>query len=153
MKNKYYPEGTILFYSSIGEYGCFSNFSRHPVKVFGKTFPTSEHAFQSQKFAGTSLEEQVRKAKGPAQAAAIGRDRKNPLRKDWEAVKDNIMRETVYAKFSQHEHLKQTLISTNEFLLVEHTERDRYWGDGGNRTGKNMLGVILMEVRNKLRKE
>ena len=39
----------IHFYSTTGEYGCFSNFSRHPVFLKGKRWPTSEHYFQAQK--------------------------------------------------------------------------------------------------------
>src|SRR5580704_7800443 len=81
----------IHFYSVGGEYGCFSNFSPHPVKLKGKTWPTSEHFFQAQKFAGTPDEEEVRQAKSPMIAARMGRSRKRPLRKDWESVKDSIM--------------------------------------------------------------
>ncbi len=82
-----------------------------------------------------------------------GRDRSLPLRKDWESVKDNIMREVVYAKFTQHDHLKKTLLETGDAKLIEHTANDSYWADGGNGKGKNMLGIILMEVREKIRKE
>lgn len=142
---------TIHFYGTRGEYGAFSNFSRHRVIARGKTWPTSEHFFQAMKFEGTSIAEKVRCAKTPKEAAAIGRDRKNPLRKDWESVKDDIMREIVLAKFTQHEALRALLLSTNDEEIVEHTERDRYWGDGGDGTGKNMLGRILMETREKLR--
>jgi predicted NAD-dependent protein-ADP-ribosyltransferase YbiA (DUF1768 family) len=39
----------IHFYSTAGEYGCFSNFSRHTVFLKGKRWPTSEHYFQAQK--------------------------------------------------------------------------------------------------------
>ena len=144
---------TINFYSTNGEYGAFSNFSLHNVKVYGKTWATSEHAFQAQKFAGTRHETEVRKAKGPAQAAAIGRDRSLPIRKDWESVKDNVMREVVYAKFSQDKHLEKLLLSTGDEKLVEHTTNDSYWGDGGNGKGKNMLGIILMETRKRIRNE
>jgi predicted NAD-dependent protein-ADP-ribosyltransferase YbiA (DUF1768 family) len=35
--------------------------------------------------------------------------------------------------------------------IVEHTENDRYWGDGGDGSGKNRLGQILMRVREELR--
>ena len=35
--------------------------------------------------------------------------------------------------------------------LVEHTENDSYWGDGGDGSGRNMLGQILMQVRDELR--
>ena len=37
--------------------------------------------------------------------------------------------------------------------LVEHTTNDAYWGDGGDGSGTNMLGRILMEVRERLRAE
>lgn len=32
-----------------------------------------------------------------------------------------------------------------------HSVQDSYWGDGGDGSGKNMLGLILMEVRGVLR--
>ena len=141
----------INFYSTAGEYGCFSNFSRHPVFLKGKRWPTSEHYFQAQKFAGTEHEEQVRLAGKSRLAAEMGRDRRRPLRRDWESVKDDVMREAVRAKFTQHDDLKATLLQTGDALLVEHTANDAYWGDGGDGRGKNMLGRILIEVRAELR--
>ncbi len=137
----------INFYSTVGEYGCFSNFSRHPVYLKDKRWPTSEHFFQAQKFVGTKHEEEIRLADKPMKAAQMGRERKRPLRKDWEAVKDNIMREVIMAKFTQHKALTATLLGSGDALLVEHTANDRYWADGGDGSGKNMLGKILMEVR------
>src|SRR4051794_34231194 len=53
--------GVIHFYGVSDAYGCLSNFSPHPVKLKGKTWPTSEHYFQAQKFAGTPDEEEVRR--------------------------------------------------------------------------------------------
>jgi len=35
--------------------------------------------------------------------------------------------------------------------LIEHTKKDSYWGDGGNGSGKNKLGKILMKVRYELK--
>lgn len=118
----------IQFYSASGEYGCFSNFSRHGVFLAGKRWPTSEHYFQAQKFRGSEYEEEVRQCKTPKQAANLGRSRALPLRSDWESVKDAVMLEAVRAKFSQHEDLKAILLGTGDALLVEHTERDSYWG-------------------------
>ena len=83
-------------------------------------------------------------------AARLGRDRKKKLRRDWESVKNNIMRDAVMAKFNQHEELRDILLATGKATLVEHTTNDAYWGDGGDGSGKNMLGRILMEVREKL---
>jgi ribA/ribD-fused uncharacterized protein len=145
------PRTVIHFYSTRDEYGCFSNFSRHPIHLKGKRWPTSEHFFQAQKFQGTAHEEEVRQAKTPALAARIGRDRQRPLRRDWESVKDQVMLEAVRAKFSQHAELQAILLGTGDALLVEHTENDSYWGDGGDGSGKNRLGQILMQVREELR--
>ena len=141
----------INFYSVSDEFGGFSNFSPHAVTLKGKRWPTSEHYFQAQKFAGTPHEEAVRRCKKPRQAADMGRDRKLPLRRDWESVKDNIMREAVRAKFSQHADLRDELLGTGDRPIVEHTENDAYWGDGGDGSGRNMLGIILMQIRNELR--
>src|SRR5213079_62586 len=89
----------------------------------------------------------------PTVAARMGRSRQHPLRPDWERVKDAIMREAVYAKFTQHDDLRAVLLGTGDALLVEHTENDSYWADGGDGSGKNRLGQILMRVRDELRAE
>jgi ribA/ribD-fused uncharacterized protein len=141
----------INFYSTTGEYGCFSNFSRHPITLKKKRWPTSEHYFQAQKFAGEPDEEEVRGAETARIAAGMGRDRKRPLRRDWEAVKERVMLDALRAKFTQHEELKAVLLGTGDAVLVEHTANDSYWGDGGDGSGKNRLGRLLMQVREELR--
>ncbi len=141
----------IQFYSVGDDFGEFSNFALFPIKLDGKTWPTSEHYFQAAKYVDKSDQETVRKANSPALAARLGRDRKIKLRKDWESAKVGVMRKAVLAKFSQHQKLKDLLLSTGDLKIVEHTDNDSYWGDGGNGKGKNMLGKILMEVRNEIR--
>lgn len=144
---------TIQFYRANEiPYGVFGNFdTKHPITLKGKVWPSTEHYFQAQKFAGTKYEEAVRLTAKPRDAAAMGRDRSLPLRSDWEQVKDNVMRESVMAKFTQYPDLGQLLMDTGTAELVEHTTNDSYWADGGDGTGKNMLGKILMEVRIDLR--
>lgn len=143
----------ILFYRIADEFGGFSNFSPHGFELKGKRWPTSEHYFQAQKFAETEHEELVRLAKSPMIAARMGRSRQRPLRNDWETVKEDIMREALKAKFTQNPSLRAMLLGTGEAELIEHTINDRYWGDGGNGNGKNRLGILLMELREQLRKE
>lgn len=95
-------------------------------------------------------QEVIRKTKSPMQAARMGRDRKRPLKKEWESVKIAVMRQAVLAKFTQHADLRELLLSTGTCRIVEHTTNDSYWGDGGDGSGKNMLGQILMDVRAQL---
>ena len=141
----------IKFYKVEGKYGCFSNFAPYPVRLKGRTWPTSEHYFQAQKFAGTEHEEEIRLIKSAMTAAHAGRDRRKPLRHDWERVKDEIMLEAVRAKFTQHPELREILLATGQAEIIEHTTNDRYWGDGGDGSGRNMLGKTLMTIRDELR--
>lgn len=143
----------IRFYRQNEPYGEFSNFSPHPVEMKSRIWPTSEHYLQAQKFADTEQEEAIREAKSPMIAARMGRSRERPLRPDWESVKDDIMREVLQAKFTQHPSLRSLLLNTGDAELIEHTKNDSYWADGGDGTGKNRLGELLMELRAKLRTE
>ena len=141
----------IKFYKVTDPFGCFSNFAPYPIELDGLIWPTSEHYFQAQKFAGTEFAEEIRRAKSPMIAARMGRDRSKPLRADWERAKDEVMRRAVRAKFTQHARLREILLATGDALIVEHTRNDSYWGDGGDGQGRNMLGQILVSVREELR--
>ncbi|WP_230658542.1 NADAR family protein [Psychrobacter sp. I-STPA10] len=143
----------IEFYSETGDYGEFSNFARFAIQLKGKTWATVEHYFQAQKFAGTAYESQIQKATSPMKAAEMGRSRKIKMRRNWDNIKVNVMLEALRAKFSQHSELKELLLSTGDKILVEHTENDSYWGDGGDGSGKNRLGKLLMKVREELSTE
>ncbi len=144
------PE-VVNFYSVSDEFGEFSNFAAYPITLDGERWPTSEHYFQAQKFENEAYRAKIRKANSPMLAARLGRDRKQKLRREWESVKVGVMRTAVTAKFTQHRELRALLLSTGEAKLVEHTENDDYWGDGWDGSGKNMLGRILMQVREALR--
>lgn len=141
----------IFFYSVGDDFGELSNFAAYPITVDGKRWPTSEHYFQAQKFLDATVRERIRGTKKPNEAARIGRDRKLKLRPDWESVKVGVMRKALLAKFEQHSDLAALLVSTGEAKLIEHTPDDAYWGDGGDGSGRNMLGTLLMEVRASLR--
>lgn len=141
----------IRFYRLNEPYGEFSNFSPHPVEMKGRTWPTSEHYFQVQKFMGTPHEEEIRRAKSPMIAARMGRSRERPLRADWDSVKNDVMREVLYPKFTQHQNLRSLLLHSENAELIEHTRNDAYWGDGGDGKGRNRLGELLMELRAQLK--
>ena len=68
-------------------------------------------------------------------------------RKDWEGVKIDVMRKALLAKFIQHDDLRKMLKSTGKRKLVERSPHDKFWGDGGDGSGQNWLGQLLMEIR------
>ena len=143
----------INFYGQNNPYGQFSNFYQAAfTDSENRKWKTTEHYFQAMKF-----EEHpehfgaVQNASTPGASAKMGRSRQRPLRPDWEEVKDGIMMDALRYKFTQHQDLKDILMSTGGKKLVEHTRNDRYWGDGGDGSGKNMLGVLLMQLRDEFK--
>merc|ERR1712062_224329 len=145
---------TINFYRQNDLYGELSNF--YPSEFIdnkNRKWKTSEHYFQAMKFeAHPEHFEAIKNTSTPGQSAEQGRSRHRPLRADWEEVKDGIMMDALRYKFRQNESLKNLLMSTGGKKLVEHTKNDRYWGDGGDGSGKNMLGILLMELREEFKK-
>jgi ribA/ribD-fused uncharacterized protein len=141
----------IYFYGRAAAWGEFSNFAHFSFELDGSWWPTAEHYFQAKKFEGTDHEEEIRRARRPSDAARLGRQRSRPLRKDWEGVKDDVMRKAVWAKFNAHRGLRELLLSTTDEPIIENAPGDYYWGCGADGTGKNMLGAILMEVRQRFR--
>lgn len=142
----------IRFYRT-GEapYGAFSNFAPYPITLDGAVWPTSEHYFQAQKFPGSPQQEAIRLEPSPMIAARMGRDRRFPLRPDWEDVKEDAMMRALRAKFTQHRKLHALLLGSGEDPIVEHTKNDSYWADGGDGSGRNRLGHLLMRLRDELR--
>jgi ribA/ribD-fused uncharacterized protein len=145
---------TIYFYKVWEPYGCFSNFSLHPIQLEGTYWQTVEHYYQAQKFVGTEnqgLIQVIRDAPTPMEAAKLGRDRTLKLRPDWEQVKPQVMWQGVLTKFLTHTDIQAILLDTGEELIVEDSPTDYYWGCGQDKTGQNQLGKTLMNVRKEIR--
>ena len=143
----------ILFYRTGDPYGEFSNFAAYPITIDGRVWPTSEHFFQAQKFTRDEDRNAIIEERSPMRAAQMGRDRSKPVRADWDDVRDEVMLAALRAKFAQHAELRTLLLDTGDAELIEHTANDRYWADGGDGSGRNMLGKLLMQVREELRRE
>lgn len=149
----------IKFYERDREqFGYMSNFAKFPIKLKDVLWKTNEHYFQAQKVDPSDARHsehvsRIKVAKTPAEAKKLGR--KVPLCTDWEQVKDNVMLEACRAKFRQHDRIRVKLLATGDAELIEDSPTDTYWGTGTKRKveGKNMLGKILMQVRQELRDE
>lgn len=143
----------IYFYKVDEPYGCFSNFSPHSICINGQNWLTVEHYYQSQKFVTSDDEKlvaMIQAVSTPQEAANLGRDPKHRVRADWEAVKISVMCEAVKTKFTTHPDIQLVLLDTADRLIVENSPTDYYWGCGGDRTGQNYLGQILMSVRREI---
>ena len=138
----------IHFYKESDAYGEFSNFARYPIVIDDVMWYSSEHYFQAMKFPhDRDYQEKIRTTKACYKIKRLGHTRQIELRPDWEDVKEDVMMIALRAKFDQYPDLKQLLLSTADKSLVEHTDKDNYWGDAGDGSGLNRLGDLLVELR------
>ena len=136
-----------------GENLFLSNFyrDRQPIFFNNKYYLTAEHAFQASKATSEEAREYV--ASSPDARTAQHRGREIACRADWEKIKVQVMASIVWEKFSENASLKQALLNTGDAYL----EEGNWWGDTFwgvcNGEGYNMLGKILMAVRDALRRQ
>ena len=142
---------TIKFYKIRDPHGYMGNFWKARFFVYGRWWDNVEAAFQAQK---TPIEAEVvaiQNATKPMEARNLGQ--KCVLRENWEQIKDIVMYDCVLAKFVQHKDLRDQLVATGDEELIEDSMVDWTWGCGKDGTGKNLLGKILMRVRQELKGE
>lgn len=138
------------------EYAFLSNFYNSPFKFGGITYPTVEHFFQAMKSFDPKEREVIAAAATPGQAKRLGR--KVTLRADWEDIKVDVMRIALRCKFQIPELREKLLATGNEELIEGNWWHDNTWGnclcaECLNKPGRNMLGMLLMEIRKEIRYE
>lgn len=150
-----------------GKEDIYSNFYYSPFKHQGIVFKWSEQAIMYRKamlFGATQIAQEVLKAQTPKQAKDLGRSRKIPFDNDvWEEEKMNLFKEVLLDKFYIPK-LKKQLLDTENLHLAEASPFDKIWGIGlaedhkdaqtpSKWLGLNLLGEVLMEVRDELGKK
>lgn len=150
-------EDSMKIDSFSGKYRFLSNFYRCYIEYEGITYPSVEHAYQAAKTLSKNERSRIAAMSTPGEAKRAGRQVK--LRADWEQVKVAIMLELLRKKFdpdalgayAPNETKAAALLATGDAELIEgNTWGDRFWGVCGG-VGENMLGKLLMQVREELR--
>lgn len=146
--------------------GVFSNFTSTPgLQYKGNTFHTTEQAFmwaKAQLFVDKNSARLILAEKNPAKAKQLGRGVKGFNPTHWDINKEFLMYEVNLAKYSQFEDYRKILLSTGDKELVEVNGKDTVWGiglyandprihDPKQWKGQNLLGKVLMKVREELK--
>ena len=139
-----------------GRWAKLGNYSPCLVFYDGHAYQSVQHAYQAQKSNDPAIQKMIRDATGPAAAKKVARAVQ--LRQGWDNIKGPLMLDLLREKFVQ-EPERSILLSTGEEELVEgNWWHDNYWGDcrcgvrpACNAVGENMLGKLLMQVREELR--
>lgn len=142
----------INFYLRKEKNGWLSNFWRSEIHIdkdgLCYFYDSNEHQYQAEKGSNYAISEWIRKAPNPYLAMMAGRALRKgkELRDDWEEVKVSLMKKCLMNKFTQNNTLRQLLINTGDAIIHEDSETDMFWG----KKGKDMLGKLLMQVREEL---
>ena len=148
-----------------GEFMGFSNDAKQTVEIAGTTYPTVTHyvgSMEALESKNDTINEKITKAASAKAAKAYLK--KLSKNETWETKKDQIMRDAIRAKFTQHPELRTKLLDTGKRPIGFADARDIYWGIGTSMDtdkaklaskwrGLNKLGKILEELRSRLSDE
>jgi ribA/ribD-fused uncharacterized protein len=140
---------------------CLSQWWHAPFEADGVTYRTAEHYMMAGKarlFGDRATELRILSAEHPAQVKALGRSVRGFREQEWSSHRVELVIAGNRAKFDQHPHLRDYLLSTGASVLVEASPYDRIWGIGLRASdpravhpdrwpGLNLLGFALMQVR------
>ena len=158
----------IGFYHEYDKYGCFSNWYQAGFDYAGRHYANSEQFMMYQKvmmFGKCEIAEKIMKTGDPGKCKKLAGQKFPEFDSTiWEKTCYTAVKRGVKAKFAQNEDILEILLGTGNAILAECSPYDKKWGIGINLNnsdcrviakwrGKNLLGRILMEVREELRQE
>lgn len=156
----------IGFYHEYEEYGCFSNWYQSDFEYAGKHYISTEQYMMYQKmmqFRAYDIADEILAETDQGKIKHLGRTKLDDFDPDlWDKTKYTIVKRGIRAKFMQNPDIAEILLSTQNAVLAECSKNDTQWGIGidinderrletSNWKGMNLLGRILMEIRQELR--
>jgi len=158
----------IGFHREYEENGCFCNWYPAEFDYAGRHYLHSEQFMMYQKvmmFGQTALGDEIMHTADPEQCKILGREFFDGFDAAlWKKTRFVVVKRGIRAKFSQNPQMMDTLLATGNAILAECSPRDKDWGillstsdpevqDITKWRGENLLGQVLMEVREELREE
>lgn len=155
----------ICFHNLDEENGYLSNWFLSEFTVGGITFSSMEQYMMYEKailFKDQTTAEKILQTDDVAKIKALGRTVQNFDDKVWAKEREEIVYNGVLEKFRQNPELAEKLEKTGEEIIAECAVKDRIWGIGLSMKdesrlsvdkwrGQNLLGKILMRVRENIR--
>ena len=145
------PREVLLFRS---KHSALSTFYECPLEVNGIAYPDAETLYQCRKAEFVSrdkIAEGIRKVGSPVGAKRLANSKlRRYLTPKWHKAKKEVMAEIQQIKVDQCPEFQEALRSSGSKTLLHNMEYDGEWGIGEDASGGNLMGVILMELRDKL---
>ena len=149
--DQYGDQQPVLFQ---GPKSWFSTFYRCRIHVFDRDFHSSEQAYQYQQAMFHDDSETAKQIMRTGDARAAMKESKNinETKHGWEVKRVDVMREILKAKAEVPE-FREALLATGKAVMVyDMPTQEGFWGVGDRHVGgENVLGRLLMELRDSLR--
>ena len=145
--------GPVHFYEPDGYYGWLSTYAKYPIVIDGVAWNTVEHFYQASKFTDDHIRGAIRSAATPSAAKRIAVEYKDRRIPTWPSIKNSAMLAALRCKFAQYPELRRRLVGTGSAEIIEMSPDDWYWGAGCDGGGKNVLGQLIMSVRDEISRE
>jgi len=149
----------IVFLKTNEAFGGLSNMAGgYPLIVNGVRILTSEALYQVCRFPLLpDVQRLIIEQKSPMSAKMKSKPHRKDSRPDWDQVRVNIMRWCLRVKLAQNWNtFSKLLLDTGEKPIVEHSRKDDFWGakpvDNQTLVGRNILGRLLMELREEIKR-
>ena len=150
-----------VFFRTREAFGDLSNMSsRFPLKVNGVTIRSSEALYQACRYPHLpEVQQKIIEQTSPMTAKMVGKPYRTKSRADWDDLRVRIMKWCLRVKLIQHwKEFRDVLLSTGDRHIVEQSTKDPFWGaipdhSGQKLIGANVLGRLLMELRDALREQ
>lgn len=158
---EYTRSESVVFHKTKDRFGGLSNMSAgFPLRVNGILIRTSEALYQACRFPDfPDVQKIIIAQHSPMTAKMKSKPYRNDTRSDWANVRHNVMRWCLRVKLAQHyKEFGELLLSTDDKPIVELSQKDKYWGaalmkNGNTLIGRNVLGRLLMELREALKND
>lgn len=156
---EYQIKNVITFAKTDGHFGALSNMAPgFNLFINEVNIQSSEILYQACRFPlFPNIQEEIIRTQNPMDAKKISRKYIQYSRQDWDTVKFKIMKWCLEIKLIQNfDKFSNTLLSTDDKTIVEYSKKDAVWGailkdDKTTLVGKNALGRLLMELREKVK--
>lgn len=157
----YRRAGSVVVYKTKEGFGGLSNMaSGYPLQVNGVRILTAEALYQACRFPlMPEVQREIISQHSPMTAKMKSKPHRKHTRRDWDDVRFKIMRWCLRVKLAQnYSEFGRLLLATQDRPIVEQSRKDDYWGakvaeDDETLTGQNVLGRLLMELRERLRQD
>lgn len=123
------------------------------IQLEGQEWPSAEHYVHAMLAGNARLAKATKEAETALDAYKLNKPWYRPKKKGWKTQRRIYMTRAIYTLVQMYSDVREYLLDTGDQKISETSLYDHYWGVGRDWRGDNTVGVVWMDVRNKIRED